>query len=226
MHRAVNIDIHRQYIGNTLLCTCALPVLISTESPLLCTVVGTCLAQNVYSLRFDGAIFWWTSGVNTCNSKMVRHGTKPTKERHVLITFSTRQNESECPKTCLLPRNRSGTVGSQNRQKVLFWENDLLDEKVQNFPCKDLCGQWFTFSCQVSWKSVQLKWPKRCVIAYFCVILLRGLCSDSAVNFIGSLFPQPGRSDTMFRPNTSNFLEDNRESLVWTGDITVSAWSS
>ena len=120
-------------------------------------------------------------------------------------------------KTCLLPRNRSGTVGSQNRQKVLFGEKRPLKRKSSKFPMQGFMRAMIHvfLPIKVSWKSVQLKLPKRCVIAYFCVILLRGLCSDSAVNFIGSLFPQPGRSDTKFRPNTSNFLEDNRESVVW-----------
>jgi len=92
------------------------------------------LSEHVYLLWFDDGIlmnFWLTLDIS-----------------------STRQNESKCPKTYSLRCNSGNMEGSQNRQKVFFYEKWPLNEKeMQNFTTKWFAGTWI-YVCLPSFMEI------------------------------------------------------------------------
>jgi len=58
------------------------------------------------------------------------------------------------------------TEATKMGTKICFGEKLPINASKLRFKIllrNDTCGQWFAYFCQVSWKSVNRKWPKRCV---------------------------------------------------------------
>jgi len=87
----------------------------------------------------------------------------------------------------------------------------------------DSCGQWFTYSCQVLWKSVKQKWPNWCVVLMMKKQITEKLVfgpflwrpwSDLNLKFYRIIFPHPNPS-AKFRSNPFGFLTDIHEKVFY-----------
>jgi len=96
-------------------------------------------------------------------------------------------------------------MGPQN----LFWGKRPLRKKFKISLQNNSCEQWFTYSCQVSWKLVKWKWPNRCHDNRFVfeAISPKNLWDHSF--FIS-------RSSAKFRPIPSSFRGDMCENVTQT----------